>query len=166
MNAFQTRVLIGLFVKIELVVSPASASQVLLVSCAKETSMSASADPVGMERHAEMVSTASGEKQMIDVIQCGKSDMLWCFSILRFQQGNCQPDPISMVPLCILKEIFKGKKINPDVLTLKKSKIDGKENMQSLKCRHGRTAMVLILTFQKKSIFSSFRGLSCVPLEA
>lgn len=62
MNAFQTRVLIGLFVKIELAVSPASASQVLLVSYVKETSMSVSADPVGMELPAEMVSTVSGEK--------------------------------------------------------------------------------------------------------
>lgn len=68
MNAFQTRVLIGLFVKIELAVSPASASQVLLVSCVKKTLMSVSADLVGMELHAEMVSTASGEKQMINVI--------------------------------------------------------------------------------------------------
>lgn len=87
MNAFQTRVLIGLLVKIELAVSPASAPQVLLVSCVKETSMSVSADPVGMELHAEMVSTASGEKEIINVIQCRKSGMLWCFSLLRFQQG-------------------------------------------------------------------------------
>lgn len=94
MNAFQTRVLIGLFVKMELAVSPASAFQVLLVSCVKETLMSVSADPVGMELRAEMVSTASGEKQMIDVIQCGKSDMLWCCSLLRFQQGIWPPDPI------------------------------------------------------------------------
>lgn len=68
MNAFPTHVLIGLFVKIELEVSPANVSQVLLVSCVKETLMSVSADPVGMELHAEMVSAASGEKQMIDVI--------------------------------------------------------------------------------------------------
>lgn len=68
MNAFQTHVLIGLFVKIELEVSPANVSQVLLVSCVKETLMSVSADPAGMELHAEMVSIASGEKQMIDVI--------------------------------------------------------------------------------------------------
>ncbi|XP_010084896.1 PREDICTED: sushi, von Willebrand factor type A, EGF and pentraxin domain-containing protein 1-like, partial [Pterocles gutturalis] len=61
----------GLFVKIKLVVSPASACQVLLVSYVKETSMSVSADHVGMELHAEMVSTASGEKQMIGVIQYG-----------------------------------------------------------------------------------------------
>lgn len=54
--------------KIELEVSPANVSQVLLVSCVKETLMSVSADPVGMELHAEMVSTASGEKQMIDII--------------------------------------------------------------------------------------------------
>lgn len=93
MNAFQTHVLIELFVKIELAVSPASASQVLLVSYVKKTSMSVSADPVGMELHAEMVSTASGEKQMIDVIQCGKSDM-WCFSLLKFQQGIWQANPI------------------------------------------------------------------------
>lgn len=64
MNAFQTHVLIGLFVKIELEVSPASVSQVLLVSCVKETLTSVSAGPVGMELHAEMVSTASGEKQI------------------------------------------------------------------------------------------------------
>lgn len=76
MNAFQTRVLIGLFVKIKLVVSPASASQVFLVSCVKETSTSVSADPVGTELPAEMVSTASGETQMINVIQFGKLDML------------------------------------------------------------------------------------------
>lgn len=59
-NAFQTHVLTELFVKIELAVSPASASQVLLVSCVKETLTSVSADPVGMGLRAEMVSTASG----------------------------------------------------------------------------------------------------------
>jgi len=94
MNAFQTRVLIGLFVKIELAVSPASVSQVLQVFCVKRTLMSVSADPVGMELHAEMVSTASGEKQMIVVIQLGKSDTLWCFRLLRFQQDIWQPGPI------------------------------------------------------------------------
>lgn len=61
-SAFQTHVLTELFVKIELEASPASASQVLLVSCVKETLMSVSADPVGMGLHAGMVSTASGEK--------------------------------------------------------------------------------------------------------
>lgn len=94
MNAFQTRVLIGLFVKIELAVSPASASQVLLVSCVKKTSMSVSADLVGMELHAEMVSTASGEKRMINVRQCGNSDMLGCSSLLIFQQSVWQRDAI------------------------------------------------------------------------
>lgn len=88
MNAFQTRVLIELFVKIELAVSTASASQVLLVSCVKETSMSVSADPVGMGLRAEMVSTASGEKYMIDMIVSVESQICHgVLDLLDFSKG-------------------------------------------------------------------------------
>ncbi|KAJ7417533.1 hypothetical protein WISP_63915 [Willisornis vidua] len=97
MNAFQTHVLIGLFVKIELAVSPASASLVSLVFCVKETLMSVSADPVGTELHAEMVSTASGYTGLnceVNINDCDSNPCLnqaTCVDALNSYVCKCPP---------------------------------------------------------------------------
>ncbi|RMB94706.1 hypothetical protein DUI87_28819 [Hirundo rustica rustica] len=87
----------GLFVKIELEVSPANVSQVLLVSCVKETLMSVSADPVETELHAEMVSTASGYTGLnceVNINDCDSSPCLnqaTCVDALNSYVCKCPP---------------------------------------------------------------------------